>query len=487
MTFGFGWSYGVAVAWAIGLVVVRRLIRPERFDLASISLGLCVGLIATAVLRYGLQVLGTTAAWTVIVADHTLLFGAIWSLRSSPSTEPLRNARTTPGKRQRTASHLLAWTLMAITLALAIRTTAAQIDANPFGHWDAIAIWNIKAHVLLSGGAQWLDALHATEWPGYPLFVPLTAARLAAYEGSWSAGIAIATSLMFFAATCGLLVGSLSREIGPWATLVALTLYLAPKPVRVFAGAACADIPLGALELATLTSAWRALRDGDRGDGYPRIAGICSAGALFAKDDAIALTVSVAVAFLVGDWLSKRSRRDGALAAARSMTLGYAAAALPALLVMVHFKLSVTSTSWLVAGRDGLDVLHQLLDPRRYQQAWSALTFAVRDDFRTATAILLALAALSAPLGRARSFWIPWSLLTAIIVTQVSAYVLAYVVSPYDVVWHIFTSANRLGLHVWPSIVMLAFLQIFADTESVDGHPRSGARLAAPPRSSSPP
>lgn len=478
-----GWSYGVAVAWAIGLVIVRRLAPPEGFALARASLGLCVGLIATGVLRYGLQVLGTTAPGTVIAADHLLLLGAGWSLRSAPAGEPPRDERTDPGTRQGALFRSLAWVLMAIAVLLAVRTTAAQIEANPFGHWDAIAIWNVKAHLLFSGGARWLDTLHATEWPDYPLLVPLTVARLAAYAGSWSEGAAIASSLMFFAATCGLLAGSLSREIGPCPALVALTLFLSPKPVRLLAGAACADIPLGALCLATSMCLWRGLRNRARGNGYPMLAGICAGGALFTKNDATVLVVLVASAFLVADWLSKRPRGH-ASGGAFPMGLACVLGASPALMATIHLKASVTSTSWVFAGRDVFDVLQQAVDPERFRQAWSVLPIFIRDYVHPTSALLLAIAALCAPRSRGSAFWVPWSLLTGILVAQVGAYFLAYVTSPYDVAWHVTTSASRLGLHVWPSAVMTAFLAIFADATT-----RCGAvapRACSPPPSTAP-
>jgi hypothetical protein len=456
-----GWAYGVAIAWAIGLAVVRASIGPGHRDLATLGIAACIGLVLTAMLRYVLQAFALSHPLVIVVADHLLLCGALgsaWALgRGARAGADGRD----PGPPRTVRSARLAWALAAIVIVVAFRTTAVQIGAHPFGSWDAIALWSPKAHVLYAGGARWRDLLQSTNWPDYPPLLPLTVARLAAYAGEWSTNAPLGASILFSAIACGLVAGVIGRERGPWVALVGLAVFLAPEPVRVNAGAACADVPLATLELAAVACLWRAMREDPRsGARQALLAGMLSAGALCTKNDALPFAASIAIGLPMGAWALERRHGPGAVLRPGAALLAWGAGALPLVLVLVHFKLQMSVPPWLVADRSWADVLRLVLDPVRYVVVWSATTTFLQVYLPISSAILLAIAVATSSTLRDGRFWIPTGVIAVALVAQLGAYFLVYVASPYAIVWHVVTSATRLALHVWPSAVVLVFLTI---------------------------
>src|SRR3989338_5970258 len=58
--------------------------------------------------------------------------------------------------------------------ALAVVILFAQ--GQPYGQWDAWALWNMKAKFLTTGGFAWKDAFLKLHWhtqPDYPLLLPM--------------------------------------------------------------------------------------------------------------------------------------------------------------------------------------------------------------------------------------------------------------------------------------------------------------------------
>jgi len=50
----------------------------------------------------------------------------------------------------------------------------------------------------------------------------------------------------------------------------------------------------------------------------------------------------------------------------------------------------------------------------------------------------------------------------AAILITLAGYFLIYVITPYDLYWHLRFSLNRLFLQLWPSVIFLCFLRLRA-------------------------
>jgi len=135
------------------------------------------------------------------------------------------------------------------------------------------------------------------------------------------------------------------------------------------------------------------------------------------------------------------------------------AAIVPPLLIIAVFKHSIAPPGDLFSSPTS--TLHKLLDPTRY---WAILRWYVRGFFR---------------FGR----WlvVPGSLLligfyfavrkeehhppdpgirtsTLALLLTLAGYFAVYLITPYDIYWHLHTSLTRLFLQLWPSAIFLFFL-----------------------------
>ncbi len=48
-----------------------------------------------------------------------------------------------------------------------------------------------------------------------------------------------------------------------------------------------------------------------------------------------------------------------------------------------------------------------------------------------------------------------------------AGYFAIYVITPYDLYWHLRFSLNRLFLQLWPSVIFLFFLKVFHSREEI--------------------
>ena len=86
-------------------------------------------------------------------------------------------------------------------LALAVASSWLGWARFPHGQWDAWSIWNLRARSIFRGAPDWPALFSpAIAWsnPDYPLLLPLTVARLWAYEGREGTAIPAMVAMLFF-------------------------------------------------------------------------------------------------------------------------------------------------------------------------------------------------------------------------------------------------------------------------------------------------
>ncbi|MBM4268315.1 MAG: hypothetical protein FJ144_17185 [Deltaproteobacteria bacterium] len=458
-----GWAYGVAETWLLGLaLVVLALGRSTlaRGDAAPVVLSLWLGFVASSLARYGLQALSWTSPFAVVAVDHLLLAGAA-------AAAILRWRRTAPERASAGPSRadLVAAALAACVLGLALLAASAVAQAHPFGLWDAVSMWNLKARALAAGGERWIPLLDSTSWPDYPLLLSLNVARLWAYAGGApAADVPRWTALLLLVALAGLLAGALHRARGPWIALVGLSVLLAAEPVHVLAASQYADLPLGGMELASLVCLWRSWRGRESTAlGYAALGGAFAAAAVWTKNDGIPFFVGATAAVVAGAMLV-RFRGDAPRDPLRvRRLLAWGAGTLPVLAAVVHFKAQVANEPWLLAGRSLGEVAATLTTLDRWKGILFVYGIEARDYVTPATLVLWLLAVAAIPASRRAGSRACFLLLVGVVVFQLTVYTLVYVVTPFDVLWHTLSSASRLALHLWPALVWLAFLLVGDD------------------------
>jgi hypothetical protein len=322
--------------------------------------------------------------------------------------------------------------------------------ARPHGDWDAWAIWNLRARFLFGGGALWGGAFDpAMLWshPDYPLLLPLAVARLWSYAGTESMLAPALISWGFTFGTAALLFASLSLLVGRLhAALATAVLFGAPFFVK-FGAAQQADLPVAFFCLLTAAALTFATRRAPGGWGWTVVAGLAAGFAGWTKNEGLVLCLVFGVLTLAG-------RFAGAEHPLRRTVL-FAAGAAAAVAAMLCFKGSLAPPSQLFSG--GTDAGARLLDPGRYALIAGAYG---RELLNLGMAIPVAAAAFllgrTGEPGRRREA----AVLFLAISLLMAAHIAVYLVTPYDLEWHLGTSLNRLLIQLWPTFLLALFLQV---------------------------
>lgn len=348
----------------------------------------------------------------------------------------------------------------AIALASAIVAFKRIILSNPHGGWDAWAIWNFHARFLFRDPVNWRTIfVQALSWSHseYPLLLPGIIARSWEYVGS---DIPIGPALIsacFIFATVGLLLSSLARLRSATQGLMAATILLC-TPLFITNGAnEYADVPLSFFFLATLVSL--CLRDIGRDQSNSAIhlslTGITAGFAAWTKNEGIMfLTV------LLATHLAISAKRDLRRYARDVRAIG--AGLLPVIALTVYFKFKFAPTNQIV-GQQHDRILHDLLDPTRYATITDYIANIVLKfgDWSVGPIPLLGFYYLFASTRRmTESTRLTFKLLMVTLSITGLGYFFVYVVSPYDLKWHLSTSLTRLLLQLWPSTLFLFFLAV---------------------------
>jgi hypothetical protein len=421
--------------------------------------------------------------WNLLVVDVAVL-ALLVSLRAlqlrlrpaQPNGFTLRPALSVNGERK-TDEQWPNWfrrTLTAafvIVLAVALYASVVQGIAFPHGNgWDAFAIWNLHARFLFLGGAYWRDgftALVGGSHPDYPLLLPAAIAHFWTVLGRDDARIPAAIGIVITFATAGALFAALSTMRGRVHAMMGAIVLLA-TPFFIEQGSdQYADIPLSFFFLATVVLLCFFDEESPATSAHPRtgslvMAGIAAGFAAWTKNEGSLFLLAIAVSRLV-IFLRVSKDPDSTLGRA-SQTFSYAVvpllgALVPGLLLVAWHKHFIGVPGDLFS--DPATALAKLRDPARY---WAVLGGYVKGILRFGHWFLIPgtilLAALLLALGRdARRTRQPGFRTSVLaLALTLAGYFGVFLITPYDIHWHLRFSLVRLFLQLWPSLIFLTFL-----------------------------
>lgn len=455
----------LATGWVIVLLgwPPHESMQSDFFLKASLSIGCGLGIFS---LTFFVCLLMGFGKQGLIATDITLLIVllVLLGLRLGSSRRPPR--LTQPVSRTKLSwIGCLAACTFALILLVSLYASAKLLIANPHGTgWDAIKIWNQRARFLFRAGPQWRVAFSApVQWshPDYPLLLPASVAHFWKYLGTDSAAVPAAMALAFTFCTVGFLVAALSRLRGKTQAFLggaALlgTPYFMERGVSQFA-----DVPLSFFFLATVALF---CLQGD-GPGHPTgllgLAGITAGLAAWTKNEGLLFLVAVVVAQCVAAYRSGNWRECLRMAP-------FVAAALPIILVIGYFKLYVAGPGDLLSPPAVL--IQKLSTSGRY---WKILGAFLKAPFLFGHWVLV-----PAPLLGVGYAWLlgknnqpekkPVIMTSGLVLGLTAAgYFVAYLITPYDLSWHLRYSLNRLLVQLWPSMVFLFFMTVRTPEQAV--------------------
>ena len=378
-----------------------------------------------------------------------------------------------------TSAPLLRTAAIASVLAM-LAGALVRLRESPHGEFDASSIWNVRARFFFRAPEHWRDAFATAVHADYPLMLPLNVTRSWHFLGHETllapATLALLYSLLLIAAVWGaarLLAGQAR------AALAVLMLTAAPL-LTVQASFEYADVPVAccvalAAGLAMLSLRLRAMPGRDAGDSAPALGllalcGLCCAAAAWLKNEGQLITLCAAIATL----LIHPAPFFASLQTRLKRLVAFLAGAAPPLLVVLAVRKSIGQTNDLMGDRSLPHIVELLTDPTRHARIVSEFFLRVgdvRDDqireglgsiapalLVNSLGLLLALAAIALtwPAKRNAGLLAPASRWAALFVALVaSGYYVVYLLTPYDIEWHVKFSITRLFMHVWPAIVLL--------------------------------
>lgn len=454
-------AISILLALLIGFLLIQALdpVRNRQPRWAAVlfhaALGAGVGMGLTSVVFLLLDVAGAASPAAIFTIDVILATGLGWHWFRMRRLNSARANSDVTAPRFR-------WTwLLALAFGLVLLITWARlvqmVTALPAGDWDAWAMWNMRAKFLAGPGNAWryaVSPLLKDSHPDYPLLLPAVVARVWKAGGAMDTIVPVATALLFFAALLALLVSVVALLRGTASALLAGLVILSTTSLLVWAPAQYADIPLAFYYLATIALIF--LGESQTADGRWALlwAGLCAGFAAWTKNEGIAFLICIVAVFIAFTFWQ---RRMGAVGRAGWLLAGAAPGAL--LTLWFKFFLSPAVDPLVTQGASGLERLH---DFSRYGQIASGFftNLLTLGSGVTHPWILLAILAVLLRWQIEERYKLPTLIATVCLVLVFLSYCLAYLITPSSLEWQVQSSFDRLILQVWPSFLLVFFVQL---------------------------
>src|SRR5579864_2630448 len=426
---------------------------------ASLSFGFGLGIFSVIFFLARASGVANVLALDLAVFAFLLAIFFFFFLRTRPQTTVTTSlARETFG-----GPMWLHWLLTAafvIALFAAVYSTVLRTLAHPHGDgWDAFAIWNLHARFLFLGGAHWRDGftpLIPWSHPDYPLLLPAAIAHFWTFLGYDAPAVPAVIGSVFTLATVALLFSSLSILRGALpAMLGGLTLLATPSFITV-GTSQYADIPLSFFVLATIVLL--RLYDARHSPGFLALAGLAAGFAAWTKNEGILFVAAI----ILARSLPVRDRRvlSGESRPVTTHIVRLLLPIIPTFLLIAYFKHWVAPAGDLFS--DPPTMLQKFLDPTRY---WIILKWLTKEFFRFGHWLLipfplLMLVYYSFPQEETRGQDSRDRASMLALALTLAGYSAIYLITPYDLYWHLRFSLSRLFLQLWPSAIFLFFLAV---------------------------
>jgi hypothetical protein len=357
------------------------------------------------------------------------------------------------------------------SIALCAATYNAIVRARTYPQgegWDAFAIWNLHARFMFRSSANWRDGFTAAiPWshPDYPLLLPASIAHFWSYLGHESSAMPSFVGLIFTFSTVGLLFSSLKILRGSNAAMLGALALLA-TPFFIEQGTSqYADVPLAFFFLAT--AALLSMSDAFEGNtGSKRgplvLAGISAGFAAWTKNEGLLFLGALLLSYFL---VTVRAPRHHPTESESENNSPYwkslaalIAGTIPALVLIAWFKHSIAPPGDLLLSSN--HIIPKLLTASRW---WAICQWYMKDFLRFGHWVVLPgtvmLVALYFAAGKMPVRPGTRSARLALLFT-LAGYFAVYLITPYDIYWHLRFSLNRLFLQLWPSTIFLLFVAL---------------------------
>ncbi len=332
--------------------------------------------------------------------------------------------------------------LFVISVALSVFVFTRYVIARPQGALDAWSIWNRAARFIHRDPENWTATL-SPDLPllrhaDYPLLIPLNVAWGWDVVGSETLRVPMMQGFLFTFSAIFLLFSAIAhtKTIGQ-ASLASIVL-IAMSGIVPTGTTLIADVPLAYFILASAILMYFFTLVND----YPLLAlsgfmaGLCG----WTKNEGL-IFIAVSVVALM---IASPSNFKKALAY-------YLAGLFLPLAVIGYFKLLAPPNDLMATSDGGL--FAKLLDLSRYEMILKSFATDILKPPAIFLFVYFLIMGFSAYHTQRRGFLT----LVALLVLQLLGYGFVYIITPYDLSWHLMTSQARLLFQVIPLAVFICF------------------------------
>jgi hypothetical protein len=324
----------------------------------------------------------------------------------------------------------------------------------PHGDYDAQAIWNLRARFIYRSGTAWENAfsplINRNFHMDYPLLIPLSVV------GGWNTlggevlRVPAMLSMLFLFAMAGVIYCVISYLRSTSQAAIAVLLLLATPGLLRFSTFQTADIPLTYFFLASASLFVLAGNENNRNLFF--LSGLMAGLSAWTKNEGIpfAIIMMVCTIFFFG------------VRKARARLFPLLAGMVFPLLTLLLFKIVISLNNDLFTNNGLSQILSKIFDPSRYIQVFTHLLSELLQLGSWPLSIIIVLLVYAYIMGTRRPDSFTEKALAIIPLSQFVIYILIYVITPYDLEWHLNYSMSRLLIHLFP-LGMLSFF-LFVNT-----------------------
>jgi hypothetical protein len=438
------WMVGIYLVQSIGGFLLVHLVwdaREARALIFKLALGPGMGAGVSSLLYFSWSWLGLLASifpfFEVLVLG--VLFVAVWRKESRQNWHKIVPAF--PAIQKKTVIWMIA---ISAAVSFCIINLWMKAVTIPHGYYDAWAIWNGAARFIYGRGSTWLHTFSQDAWghADYPLLVPLNVAEGWLIMGSPLTRVPLVFSVFMMLSLLGLVFSSLfiARDFEQGALTIIL---LSSLPVLVLLGSfQYADMELSLFFLATGVLFYLYTISLDT--RLLVLAGFFAGFSGWTKNEG---QIFIVFSLLVCLILSLKNKKN---------ILKYFGAGLffPAIVILLFKSVAPPNDLFVDKTKSFL----QLFDPARHQlilvQIWeTVISFGY---WPVSFFLVLVLYALLVWKPNRVIKGKPWILL-CLCFFQFAGYFVIYLITPYDLRWHLDTSLPRLIFHIMPLMVFWLF------------------------------
>jgi hypothetical protein len=338
--------------------------------------------------------------------------------------------------------------LSGLVFLVSLSSTASYILRRRQGDWDAWMMFNRAARFVYRDQSNWLQSFSRQMDPifhaDYPLFLAMNIASGWDTLGSETPHVPMIQSALFAVACAGLFVSALAstKSVGQ-AALGLIVLWGTPAVVNEGARE-LADLPLAYFFLAIAILIY--LYSLHRKPGLLVLAGITAGLGAWTKNEGSVFVIAAGLAIAIA-FLRERPWRP---------LLHYTAGLVLPLALTLYFKLFLAPPSDVLSNGRAQSIAQALDIPRHLEIlryfAGQLLTFG-------------GWSLLGLPIGMFALLLVYWLLVhtprsslnrpmvmatATMLAIQMLGYYAVYVITPYDLTWHLTTSVERVFLQIFP-------------------------------------